>query len=452
MRVAVTGASGFVGRRLVEALLARGDQVVALGRRPGDMHLPAAAERRRFDPNDAAPQPGAFEGADAVVHLAGESIAGRWTAAKKRAIADSRVAGTRCLVESLAAARAKPAVLVAASAVGFYGSRGDEPLFESAAPGGDFLADVCARWEAAADAARGLGVRTVLLRTGIVLGNGGALASMAPPFRLGLGGPFGSGRQFVPWIHLDDVVALYLFALDRPLAGAVNAVAPDYATSARFAQALGSAVARPALAPAPGIALHAVLGEFASTILASQLVIPAKAEDAGFAWSHPFLEEAMARALDSKLAPPYGISLFESAQTVAAKREDVFAFFSSPHNLEELTPPLLRFHVKRAPREVERGSSISYRLRLHGIPMAWKTLISCWQPARRFVDVQLHGPYALWRHEHRFRDVPAGTELVDRVHFVLPFAPLSKPAMAFVRSDVEKIFAFRRKAIAARFS
>ncbi len=452
VRVAVTGAGGFIGRALVSALLERGNGVVALGRHPQALRFADGVVCRRFDPNESTPQPEAFDGVDAVIHLAGETVAGRWIEGKKREIRESRVAGTQHLVASLEASTNRPTTLISASAVGLYGSRGDDPLFEYSDPGTDFLARVCVDWENALRAAERIGVRTAYLRTGIVLGKGGALTSMAPPFRFGLGGPFGSGRQFVPWIHIDDLVALYLFALDNDLAGAINAVAPDYATSARFSQALGAALGRPALIPAPAFALHAVLGEFASTILASQLVIPARAERAGFSWRHPNLEGAMARALGSPLPPPYGVSLFESRQTVKAPLQDVFTFFSNPRNLQQLTPSALNFLITNCPETVEQGARISYRLRLRGVPIRWETLIARWQPPNGFVDFQLHGPYALWRHEHTFREVPGGVELIDRVQYVLPFAPFTKLAMPLVRGDVERIFAFRRQAIAAQLS
>ncbi|MDP9017837.1 MAG: TIGR01777 family oxidoreductase [Candidatus Eremiobacteraeota bacterium] len=434
-------------------MLSRGDDVVALGRRPEAMDFPAAVQRRLFDPNDAQPRPAAFENIDAVIHLAGESVAGRWTPAKKQAIRDSRIKGTQHLVASLAACARRPQALISSSAVGFYGSRGDEPLFESSQPGTDFLAQVCVAWESAALTAQWHGIRTALLRTGIVLGNeAGALKAMAAPFRFGAGGPLGTGRQFVPWIHIEDLVALFLFALDNELEGPLNAVAPDYATSARFSQALGQALRRPALAPAPAFALRAILGEFASSILASQLVVPARAEDAGFQWRYTLIEAAMAQATHSQLAPPYGVYRFESSQTVTASMDEIFAFFCDPHNLEYLTPPSLRFAFASCPQIIERGSRISYRLRLHGFPLRWETLIARWQPPRRFVDVQLHGPYALWRHEHIFEQAADGVKLIDRVDYVLPFAPLGKLARSFVKQDVDRIFSYRRTAIQEHFS
>lgn len=447
MNVAVTGATGLIGRAIVDALVRRGDRVFALSRVVGGANVSPEVEWRRFDPNSPVEQPQAFAGADAVIHLAGESIAGRWDASKKSAIRESRVGGTRRLVASLAVSPKRPKALVCASAVGYYGSRGDEPLFESSQPGNDFLACVCVEWERAAESARALGVRTVQLRTGVVLARGGALAAMLPPFRLGVGGPFGSGRGFFPWIALDDIVAMYLFALDRDIHGPVNAVTPDYATSARFAQAVGTAACRPALLPAPVVALRAVLGEFAHTLLASQLVVPARAQDAGFVWRHPLLEDALLTTLRSAAAS--GVVTFETTQDVTAPIERVFAFFSDPRGLERITPASLRFSLTSVPDDLGLGARISYALRLHNVPVRWNAMIAGWEPPYRFVDVQLHGPYAFWQHEHQFQPMRSGTRLFDRVAYRLPFSPLGDLVRPWVRRDIERIFSFRRQAIEA---
>lgn len=294
--VAVTGASGFVGRALVDALRTRGARAIALTREPAASFAPEV-ETRRFDPN-GAPDPAAFAGADAVVHLAGESVAGRWTPQKRRRIAESRTAGTQTVVASLAGMARRPEVMVSASAVGYYGDRGTTTLTEESAPGDDFLAGVCVAWEAAAAQCEALGVRSVRLRTGIALGDGGALPRMALPFRLGIGGPLGSGRQYVPWIAVEDLAGLYCFAIENAsLRGAVNAVTPDYATNARFARAIGAALRRPSFLPAPAFALRIVLGEFAESLLASTKAVPAVAQASGFEWVHPQLEAEILRIL-----------------------------------------------------------------------------------------------------------------------------------------------------------
>lgn len=449
--IAVTGASGFVGRAVVRAALERGMRVIALGRSPQPGTFPAGVESRAFDPTAPNPDPQVFAGADAVVHLAGETVDGRWTPEKKQRIRESRVAGTRAVVDAMASCANGPRTLISASGTGYYGSREDEPLFEYSAPGADFLANVCSAWEREAMRARSLGIRTAVLRTGIALGDGGALEKMRAPFAFGAGGPLGSGRQFMPWIHVDDLASLYCFAVENAyIEGPINAVAPDYATNARVAQAIGTAMRRPSLLPAPAFALRLVLGEFADSVLGSQLVIPAAAQDAGFAWRHTNLE----RALQSILAPGREASTihrFESTQVVAADIRDVFGFFADARNLEAITPPLLRFKIDRISGTMERGAVIDYRLRLHGAPLKWKTLIAQWDPPHAFVDVQLHGPYASWRHEHRLREVPGGVEIADAVDYVLPYQSIGNAVLGFVQRDVEQIFRYRAEVIARRF-
>lgn len=451
-RIAVTGASGFVGRHVIAALTERKYEVIALSRHPETLDFTADIERRRFDPG-GAPAPDVFEDVDAVIHLAGESVGGRWTSEKKRAIYDSRVSGTRTLVRSIERSANKPRVLLSASGSGYYGDRGDEALFEDAPPGSDFLASVCIDWEREALQARHLGVRVACLRTGIALGKGGALTQMIPPFRMGAGGPFGTGRQFVPWIHVVDLARMYAWALENAaISGGVNAVTPDYATSARFAQTLGLSLKRPAFLPAPGFALRAMLGEFAETLLASQLVLPAKAQDTGFVWQYPLLEAAMFSAVTGKTGRAPGVYRFACEQFIEADLADVFGFFSDARNLEAITPGLLRFAIASAPHAMRRGAKIDYRLHLHGIAMEWNTMIARWQPPHAFVDVQLHGPYALWQHTHRLEQRGTQVKLSDEVLYALPFEPLSRIAAGFVDRDVRAIFEFRRKEIARRFT
>jgi uncharacterized protein (TIGR01777 family) len=294
MRVGVTGATGFVGRAVVAALQRRGDVPVALTRNPAAARMPPGVAVAAFDVNDPTPDPAPLEGLDAIVHLAGETVEGRWTAAKKRAIFDSRVNGTRNLVTSLAACARRPRSLVSASAIGFFGDRKDEPLDDTSPAGDGFLASVCIGWEREARGAEALGMRVAMVRVSMVLGaTGGAVGKLLPILKLGLGGPLGSGRQWMPWIHLDDLADLFCFVLDRDdLSGPISGVAPDYATNARVMRALARAVGKPAFLPAPGFALRLIIGEFAETLLGGQRVKPSKALGAGFVWKHPLLEAA----------------------------------------------------------------------------------------------------------------------------------------------------------------
>jgi uncharacterized protein (TIGR01777 family) len=291
MRVAVSGTSGLIGGTLARALRADGTTVLSIGRKlSSDIQLV---------PSGGVIDPKVFAGLDAVVHLAGAPIARRWTKARRRAIFESRVESTMRIAEAMASAASRPAVLVCGSAVGVYGSRGDDVLTESSPAGSGFLADVVQAWEAATTRARDAGVRVVNLRTGVVLSaDGGALPLMLTPFRLGLGGPVGDGRQWMSWISLHDLVRAIRFLLASDLRGPVNAVAPGAVTNAEFARTLGGVLSRPAFFRVPAIALRAVFGTMAvETLLASQRAVPDRLLAAGFAFDEPALAGALRREL-----------------------------------------------------------------------------------------------------------------------------------------------------------
>jgi uncharacterized protein len=298
-RVAITGATGLVGSRLVAALKDRGDEVTALSRDPVGAAERLGVSAEQWDPL-AAPAPAqALAGRDGVIHLAGEPVAQRWSADARERIRSSRTQGTSNLVAGLEGADPRPRVLVSASASGIYGDRGAEELDEESSLGEDFLAEVCAEWEGAADRASGLGVRVAKVRTGIVLdADGGALAKMLPPFRLGVGGPVAGGKQYMSWIHVDDLVGLYLAALDgEDWSGPLNGCAPGAVTNTEFSHALGRALHRPAVLPVPGLALRAMYGEMASIVTGGQRMVPARAQALGYQWGHDDLDEALRSAL-----------------------------------------------------------------------------------------------------------------------------------------------------------
>ncbi len=295
MITAVTGPGGFVGRALVKALIERAERPVLLSRNVARLpDFGGAVEPVEWSSTAATHLPRI----DAVVNLAGETISGRWTPEKKRAIRDSRVLGTRRLVEAISRLEPKPRVLVSASAVGYYGDRGEEELAEDSGPGTGFLPGVCVEWESEVSKAAEPGIRVVMLRIAVVLDSGGgALQQMITPFKAGLGGPMGSGRQWFPWIHRTDLVNMILAAIDNDWSGPVNAASPGVVRQAEFAKALGSALGRPAVMPAPGFALRLMLGEFADTLLHSQKVIPAKEQTEGFKFRYPTLREALAASV-----------------------------------------------------------------------------------------------------------------------------------------------------------
>jgi uncharacterized protein len=305
VKVAVTGATGTIGREVVRALRGRGDEVTALSRSRerarsalGDVDVVEWAEPT------AQPAPAeAFDGADGVVHLLGERIDQRWSEDAKRRIRESRELGTRNLVEGMRRAEARPAALVSQSAVGYYGPHGDEEVDESFPPAtGDFLAEVVVEWEARAREAEELGVRVVTTRTGVMLSqSGGALAKMLPPFRLGVGGPVAGGRQYMPWVHIDDVVGAMLFCLDeQSVSGPVNVTAPDPATNAELSKTLGRALRRPAFFPVPALAVKLLYGEMAEIVTTGARVVPKRLVEHGYGFKYTELESALRAALGSR--------------------------------------------------------------------------------------------------------------------------------------------------------
>ncbi|HXA63929.1 MAG TPA: TIGR01777 family oxidoreductase [Bryobacteraceae bacterium] len=298
MNITVTGASGFIGNHLIQDMLDAGHSIHALGRRR-NASLPQAVRFSEWRSAESEPPSEALATADAIVYLAGESVAQRWTPDVKQRIRGSRVDGTQNLVNALAKQSRRPQVLVCASAIGYYGSRGDEVLTETSAPGSDFLAQVVIDWEQAARQAEALGIRVVPLRFGVVLGkDGGALSKMLPPFRLGLGGRLASGQQWMSWIHVDDVIALIRFSLDNSAArGPMNATSPHPVRNAEFTEQLAAALHRPAIFPVPKFALKTLFGEMAEVILAGQRVLPKAAQSAGFQFQYPELRPALVRLL-----------------------------------------------------------------------------------------------------------------------------------------------------------
>jgi len=292
MKVVVSGGTGFIGKRVVERLLLDGHSVSVLSRKPANEKHAVASFA--WDPLSEEPPAESVNGMDAVMHLAGEPVNQRWDAEVKKRILDSRVLGTRHLVDAIARATHRPKILVSTSAVGYYGERGDEVLNERSGPGKGFLADVCKGWEAEALRAETLGVRVIRLRIGFVLGrDGGALDQILPVFRMGLGGPLGSGKQWMPWIHAADVAGLFAFALESPASAVWNAVAPHPVTNTEFTRALAKAVHRPAIFPVPGFALQLMFGELGQHMLDSARVLPDGALKAGYVFSYPGLNEAL---------------------------------------------------------------------------------------------------------------------------------------------------------------
>jgi uncharacterized protein (TIGR01777 family) len=301
MRVVITGATGFIGTRLIEKLHARGDRLTILVRDPDKAQRLFPAEVFpnlaivAYTPLQLGEWTTVFGDCDGVVNLAGEPIFGqRWSDKTKQAILESRQIGTRRIIEGIKTNQFKPTILVNGSAIGYYGTDPNKEFDEYSFAGNDFLAEVCKAWEAEADAASGLGLRVVKLRTGIVMGNGGALAKLLPIFQLGAGGKLGDGQQWFSWVHRDDLVGIIMLALDNALiTGAINGTAPNPVKNAEFTKTLAKAVSRPAIVPVPALALQLLLGEAAVLVLEGQKVLPKKALHNKFVFSYPELEPAL---------------------------------------------------------------------------------------------------------------------------------------------------------------
>jgi uncharacterized protein len=478
MRIFLTGATGFIGRALALRLLAGRHQVAAWVRdeaRAGsllgpDVELVASSK----GPSALTAQ---IARADAVINLAGEPIlARRWTESRRQALRDSRIALTRSIADAIKQSPKRPAVLISASAVGYYGDRGDAPLDENSGPGNDFLAQLCREWEDAAMGAQSAGVRVFIPRIGIVLGlDGGALAQMLPPFQFGAGGPIGSGRQWMPWIHLHDLVEVMTVALaDERWQGVANATAPSPVTNREFARTLGRVLHRPSLIPLPEIALRAMFGSGASVLTSGQKATPAQIRNFGYRFQFDNVDAALHDLLaeDTPDIQPLGVSsprpenpagsaylasqhpvyLLRQTTRVQAPIAEVFSFFSQPRNLGVMTPSAMRFRITSMPAQMSAGAQIEYTLRAAMMTLRWRTRIEAWQPPRFFADSQERGPYRSWWHEHHFTPEDGATLMEDRVYFAPPLGTLGRAAgYALVMPELRRIFRFRTHAIRLRF-
>lgn len=455
MRILMTGATGLIGRELGKRLAARGDTLVCLVRDVDGARrrLPFPATCFAWDHTRDVPAE-AMRAVDAVINLAGEPVAeGRWTAQKKALILDSRVQSTRRLVGAALAHGARLKAFVQGSASGCYGDRGDERLTARSTPGDGFLADVVLNWEAELRplADRRPKVRLPVVRTGIVLAReGGALAEMLPMFRLSAAGRLGSGRQWMSWIHLEDIVGLFIHALDSAATGVLEGVAPRPVTNREFTTALCRALGVIENLPAPPLAIQALFGEKAGIVLGSMRLEP----DATLASGYRFRFDSVQEALADLLAPLRGGTFMRVwEQWIPQATETLWPFFCDARNLEAITPPFLNFNVLgQSSREIGEGTLIDYRLRLERIPIRWQSRIDGWDPPHAFVDSQVRGPYKLWHHTHEFEPMGAGTLMRDNVRYRLHAGWLGGLAAGpKVAAYVERIFDYRARKIDALF-
>ncbi len=453
MKVLITGATGFVGKKLSVQLFKEGHELIILSRNKerAQNTLDIPCEVYEWDPlNEPAPQE-AVDKADAIVHLLGENISNkRWSSAQKKRIYDSRIIGSRNLVESIDKRPSKLSVLCSTSAVGIYPANTNEDLTESSSYGNGFLNKVCKDWEGEVLKSNNI-ERTFIARVGVIFGyESGAIAKLMPIFKIGGGGPIGLGNAWMSWIHVDDLVQVYKEALtNNQFSGPANCVSPHQVLNKDFTKAFAKAVQLPALFPVPPIMLKLIFGEMSSIILDSQKVIPQKLSQWGFNYRFADINKAMEDICNKKSFEKKGVlscEKFEKYQFLPKGKDETFNFFSNPNNLEKITPSFLNFKIKKlhAPK-LQKGALIDYSLKLHGIPLGWRTLISEWEPNNKFVDIQIKGPYTMWHHTHSFIETSEGTLIHDTVLYKLPMGPLGYIfGMPFVLKDVEKIFKFRK--------
>ncbi len=429
---------------MISQLLIDGDSVVVLTRDVQNAKgiLPLDVDVFHWDSSEGIPPAESLHESDAVVHLAGESIQGRWTKKKKNRILQSRVVSTYNLVSALKTMETPPLKVVSASAVGYYGDRGDEKLTESSEGGKGFLADVVDSLERSLEPLINAGIRSTSLRFGLILSDrGGALKQLLLPWQLGLGLKFGSGSQWWPWIHIDDAVGMIKHSLktDSPRV-AINSVAPEEVTQAEFANALAKVLSRPRVFQIPGFLLRSVMGEMSCELTSSRRAISG---NSGYEYRFSTLNQALRDLINRRQATQSGLRRFQTEMWVDMPIDKVFEFFADPSNLEELTPDWLNFNiVSPQPLGIGLGATIDYRLRVHRVPIAWQSEIIKWHPPSLFVDVQNKGPYRHWEHIHEFRASGERTLVRDTVNYKVPGG--SGIDKLLVRRDIERIFAYRQ--------
>jgi len=452
MKILMTGATGLIGTQLGIELVKSGHQIVVVSRseKKAKSVLPFPCQVIEADLMNSEISP-SIDFIDAVIHLLGEGVADqKWSESQKEKILKSRTLSTQNLIRSF---KVMPKIWIQASAIGLYGDRKDEVLSESSSSGEGFLADVCRQWEAGADLAEEKGAaRVVKARLGIVLSSqGGALKKMLFPFKAGVGGALSSGKQWMSWIHIEDVVGLFKKCLeDNTIHGPLNFVSPQPETNLNFSKKLVNQLDSFLGPTVPAFAMRLLFGEMADVLLGSQRVSADKAIEFNYQFKFSELQQALKDVLPSA---EESMEYFQSQQFVQAPKAKVFDFFSQAENLEKLTPEFLNFKItSKSTEKIEKGSKIEYQLKVHGVPLKWKTLIEEFKAPDLFVDTALKSPYQTWHHTHLFEELGDGTLITDRVIYKLPVGYAGwLVGGAFVKGDLNTIFDFRRAQVAETF-
>lgn len=446
MKILITGATGHVGNYVGRRLVEMGHELVVITRSKVKAlsYLEFPAHVIEHDLIKHVLPEKKMEGVEAIIHLMGETVDGRWTNDKKEMILASRKQSSenliKCLPESVK-------VIISASAQGIYGDHKNQLVTENSKLGSDFLAEVCKEWE---EPFKHLNksIRTVQLRISLVLDpQSGVLRRIIPLFQRGVGGTLGTGKQYMSWIAIEDLTEIIVEALtNKEYHGPINCATDNPVTNAEWTKLLANQLDVLKATPVPSFALRIALGEMASAVLSSIQIAPEKLIKCKYKFKYPKLKDYFAHALE-----PYknGKYFFSVKQYIPKDVDSVFSFFSDAKNLEHITPPFLNFRMTHmSTKAIHKGTLIDYKLKLKGIPLKWRTLISDWNPPHNFVDTQLSGPYRLWHHTHRFERLGNGTLLSDEIQYKLPLGFLGQMmASSLVQSDVEEIFKYRREVI-----
>ncbi len=448
MKILITGATGLVGTKLLESLVSRGfDDIRVLTRDSVSAQkiIPFPVEFFTWNPDKNFIEVGALLNVDIIIHLAGDNIAsGRWTESKKNKILNSRVKGSELLIKTIKEQDIKPAKIISSSAIGIYGDCGDKEVNDENKVGTDFLAQVCLHWEKSILNHNIPQLKAYCIRTGIVLSpDGGALQKMLPAFLAGIAGNLGNGKQYMSWIHIDDLVNQFIFLIENEgLVNIYNGTAPGPVTNNEFTKILGNILNRPTLLPIPAIVLKMIFGEMSDILLTGQNIVPHQFVQEGFQFKFNSLKLALEDILKFTVK---GESTLKKYLWINKPLPTVFDFFADENNLERITPPHLRFKIiDKDTQKIEQGTMINYKLKIHGIPVKWKSLISVYDHGNTFTDIQLIGPYAKWIHKHSFKHYKAGTLMLDEVVYIIPMGLLGRIlAGYFIRKDISKIFNYR---------
>jgi hypothetical protein len=454
--ILITGATGLVGTHLISQLLITNKykiRVLTRDTKKAKKQMPLPIDFYEWDIDLKKIDSKSVEGVDFVIHLAGENVASYWTEKTKKRILDSRVGSTKLLLDSLSKYPNQKTKFIQASAIGIYGNSGSLFVNEMDEPAQGYLANVCKDWEKTLLDDINPALTKAIIRIGIVLSTqGGALQKMLPPFKFNLGGILGNGKQYMSWIHIDDLVSMFIYLIENETKETIfNGVSTSPVTNKEFTKTLNKSLNKFTFLPVPKFVLKTVLGEMSQIVLNSQRIKPESFYKNSFDFKFTDLESALNNLLRYERN---GEGLLIEHQWIDKPLTEVFDFFKDAKNLEKITPEYLQFKIlSMNTKEIKEGSLIHYKLKLHGIPFKWRTLISRFKENEMFIDQQQKGPYKKWVHTHTFTEMNGGTLINDHVVYKLPLGSLGRTvAGKFVKNDVESIFSYRKEVIDKHFS